>query len=139
MKVFKTLQIPLTLPLHFLEQLLSSHYDASAAYHNGTCPRLSPVRPSSRTYAEATGVVGYSNCDVIRNSRGHRPNFPFAFKNFALHGGTIRHVRSHQSCRRQPRLKPPRAQLSILYEQLLLTLRAIWRRCGGARPWMIHT
>ena len=60
----------------------------------------------------------YSQCDVIRNSRGHSLNFSVAFKNFAHTGKTIRHVRSHQSCRRQPRLKPPRAQLPILHEQL---------------------
>jgi len=31
----------------------------------------------------AAGELGYPQCVVIRNSRGHCPNFPFAFKNFA--------------------------------------------------------
>ena len=31
----------------------------------------------------AAGELGYPQCVVIRNSRGHCPNSPFAFKNFA--------------------------------------------------------
>ena len=41
------------------------------------------------------GVFGYSQCDVIRNSRGDCPNFPFVFQEFGHPGRTIRHVRRH--------------------------------------------
>ena len=48
-----------------------------------------------RAQPPSTGVLGYSLCAVIRNSRGHCLNLPIAFKNFARPGRAIHYVRSH--------------------------------------------